>query len=401
MSKEEISYVDKLGISSVSINTAKDIIKQNILNTMSCWDRGVDIERQTFHLIGDAGIGKTAICYQIAEELNFKIIVIKAPVLSRDDFVIPFPVKKRGSDMEKFKMIYSDFIPDENEKDGIIYVIDENQRGDASLQQLLWQIQNEYKIHLKKFPKKCFVIAIDNPDDSNYMMNNIEDAAGLRRMLHIHVDVSVKDFINYATKKKFHETVIEYIQAQPSRLYDHKSQKLGSVFSNPASYERVSNILLGFKKDEIEHNTNNIRILISGLLNTSMTRMFMEFLMDKSCIVTPKDLIFSYEKVENKIKEWVKSQNNAKIGEIIEGLITYLVTSMPVLDNKNRKNIIDFLCCIPIDTAALFITEIETLSRESKEFNYISSLHVACMKESKKYRKDFYDKAVTKTDKQI
>ena len=60
-------------------------------------------------LLGPTGVGKTEICYQIADELSeligekFHVIMVKAPVLSRDDFIIPFPVLDK--DRASFKIL--------------------------------------------------------------------------------------------------------------------------------------------------------------------------------------------------------------------------------------------------------------------------------------------------------
>ena len=49
---EEAKYFDRLDIAVLGIDRIKNIIKQNIKNTLNCWKNGIIIERQTFHLIG-------------------------------------------------------------------------------------------------------------------------------------------------------------------------------------------------------------------------------------------------------------------------------------------------------------------------------------------------------------
>jgi len=398
--QEELKHFEKLNISTLPISKVKDIIKSNIINTLTCWDNDIDIEKQTFHIIGPAGVGKTQICYQICEELTqdlfqgnkeFQIIKVNAPVLSRDDFIIPFPVIDNGN--TSFKMLYSDFVPKNQDTHGL-FVIDEFSRGDHSLQQLMWQVQNECKLHLMDFPKGWFVVSIDNPDDSEYTMDYLDDAAGLRRMLHVYTEVSPMDFLNYAMKSNYHTTVIEYIQMHPDYLYDFKSQKVGSVYANPASWERVSNILKGFEQTGgIKPNFNAIEVLCSGLLNTSMTRMFMDYLRDMKDI-SPRDIFFSYPKVRKDIIGFVRDQNNAKLGEIMQAFLTYLTTSFPDYGRKEKKNVVELLTTIPIDTAAIFITQINIFGKATKEFKYMTDLHRTLSKESKDYKRDFYQKIV-------
>lgn len=392
---KEIKYFERLNISATTISKTKELIKTNIMNTINCWNKGIDIEKQTFHVVGPAGVGKSQVCEQLAEELTeelgikFNKIMIKCPVLSRDDFLIPFPEKIANGDT-RFKMLYTNFVPLEPDSYGI-FIIDEFSRGDHSLQQLMWQIQNDYKIHLKNLPKGWFVISIDNPDDQEYNMNILEDAAGLRRMTHLYVDVSTDDFLSYAIEKNFHPLVIEFIQSHPEYIYDYDSQKIGSVYANPASYERVSNILIGYENaGGIDRYLNDIEVPVAGLINLSKWRMFKEFVKEQS-IIKPKDIFKEYSKVRDRIQTFVKLKNNAKLGELIVAFTTYLTSSKPKYTDKELANVSEFLTTIPLDTAAIFVSQIDNFSKNSEEFKYIGTMHAKLMKGFKDYEQIFYN----------
>ena len=399
--RQELEYFERLNISVLSIAGIKDLIKSDITNTIAIWEQK-DVQKQCFHIIGPAGVGKTEICYQIANELTeelfgksednrkFEIIMVKAPVLSRDDFIIPFPVIDNGN--TSFKMLYGDFVPKGEDSFGL-FVIDEFSRGDHSLQQLLWQVQNEYSIHRYDFPKGWFVISIDNPDNQEYSMDTLEDAAGLRRQLHVYTEVSVKDFLDYAIIKEFHPLIIEYIQAHPDHLYDFESQKLGRVYSNPASWEKLSFHLWKFELTTgIDKNFNKIEVLSSGLLNVNKARLFIEFARDKKDI-SPKDVYYEYEKVRKRVKQFVTEKDNASLGNLMTGFITYLTTSRPGWSEDEKQNVASFLADVPLDTAAIFVAAIDGFDRTSKEFKYLTSLHVQLMKDPQ-YKVNFYEAIV-------
>lgn len=394
--QQELKYHERLNIAVLSIAKIKELIKSDIKETINAWGKGRDVGKQAWHVVGPAGVGKTEICYQIAEELTnhfgklFDIIMVKAPVLSRDDFIIPFPVVDGKS--PKFKMLYSDFVPEYVEDSYGMFVIDEFSRGDHTLQQLLWQVQNEYSIHRYKFPKGWFVISIDNPDDSAYSMDTMEDAAGLRRQLHIYTEVSPIDFLNYAIAQKFHPLVIEFIQTHPEFLYDFQAQLQGSVYANPASYEKLSDHLWKMHLNSgIDFNV--IESKAAGLINTHMTRMFIEFAQEKKDI-NPKDIFENLEAVKPAIMELKKEGNNSKLGQLMVGFCTYMTTSQPEYKKENLKNVEEFLLMMPIDTAAIFITQIDKFDRTSSAFKYMTKIHITLLKESKRYEKDFYDPIV-------
>jgi len=395
---QEQKYYEKLNISVLSIGKIKDTLKDDITSTLLAWKEGKMVDKQCYRIIGPAGVGKTQICFQIADELTeevgkkFNIIMVKAPVLSRDDFILPFPVIDEGR--ARFKMLYSDFVPEGEDTCGL-FVIDECGRGDHALQQLLWQVQNEYSIHRYQFPKGWFVISIDNPDDSEYSMDIIEDAAGLRRNLHIYTEVSAKDFLEYALKNDFHPLVIEYIQTHPERVYDFQSQKVGAVYANPASWEKLSDILW---KMQISHRENKIEFdkldpIAAGLINTNQTRMFLEFARDKKDI-NPKDIFYNFLQIKPQIEQLLKDNDNSKLSELMTSFGTYMVTSMPTYQEANLKNVIDFMLLMPIDTAALFMSQIDQYERSSKAFQYMTKLHVILTQKSTRYKKEFYDPLV-------
>ena len=390
----ELKYFEKLNISSLNIETIKKIIKKNIKYTLMAWDNKKNVDRQCFHIIGPAGVGKTDIMKQISEEItketgkNFDTIIIKAPVLFKDDMIVPFPVSD-----SKFKMLYSDFVPNENQEYGI-FVIDEFARGDHALQQLMWQVQNEYAIHTFKFPKGWFVVSLDNPDDREYSMNTFEDAAGLRRQLHFFVQLSVVDFLNHARKKEFHDYVIQFIETYPEYLYDFDSQRKGAVYANPASWEKVSDHLIKYdqEKDGIRNNTDEIEIVISGLLNINMANIFISFVKDKDSHITPSDIFNSYKKVEKKIKGYVKEGDNAKLSELVNSLCIFLSSNMPKYDDKNIDNVATFLSTIPLDTSVIFATHIDTLDKKGESIRYFLMLNNKLVEKSDRYKEVFFER---------
>lgn len=392
----EVKYFEKLNIGVTTIDRVKEDLEDDIVSTLKAWEAGRQVKKQTYHVIGPAGVGKTEICYQLQQELTditgetFDLIKITCPVLTRDDFLIPFPVVGEER-TEQFKMLYSDFVPQQTSPYGI-YVIDEFARGDHPLQQLLWQVQNEYCVHRYEFPQGWFVISVDNPDEQEYSMNTLEDAAGLRRQSHIYVEVSAPAFLKYGTKMDFNPLVLDYINTYHERVYDFASQKVGSVYANPASWEKVSDIL--WKAELATEGTYDIKKLetrIAGLLNSSAAMLFIGFCLDNTNIVKPSDIISNYkEKAEPIIRKMLNTNDNAKLGDLMTSFNTYLQNTMPDLKGEEIKNIHDFLITMPVDTASLLIIQSD-IDRTSKEFRYITKLMKELYK-SKVFQQRFFEK---------
>jgi len=392
MQKTEMTYASRLGMPILQINQIKKIIFEDIRRSIE--NNKLDEEKQCFHIVGPAGVGKTQITFQIAEELTeyfkkpFHIKKINAPVLSRDDFLIPYPT----SDSD-FKMLYSNYIPKEDEQYGI-FVIDEASRGDQQLQQMMWQVQNECQLHTYKFPKGWFVISIDNPDDDNYQLNNMEDAAGLRRCLHFYTKVSTKAFLNHALKNNFHKHVIGYLKSHPEKLYDFDGQKQGRIFANPASWEKVSNHLYKYDSD-MTNNIPLIEALCAGLLNIYEGKQFCDYLRNASgVVIKPYDIYNKYKSVQKYIKNYTKDGMNDKLYEILTSFINYLCDEQPEQTYTRVINTLNFLMDLPADIAAGFVTHLNNLTLGSKEHLYIMSLLVAMNNESQDFKNNFFDKLI-------
>jgi len=386
---KETTYPARLGMPILAIDQIKNIIMEDIKRSI---EKDLLEEKQCFHIVGPAGVGKTQIASQIVEELSeyfkkdFGKKSINAPVLTRDDFLSPYP----KSDTQ-FKMLYSDFVPEMGEEFGL-FVIDECSRGDQQLQQMMWQIQNENKLHTYKFPKGWFVITIDNPDDDNYQINNMEDAAGLRRTLHFYSKVSSKAFLIHALKNNFHPHVISYIENYPEKLYDFESQKQGKIYANPASWEKVSNHLYKYD-DDIQNNLTTIEMLCGGLLNIFGATHFCNHLKNlNKVVIKGEDIWKNYPRLKRDLLNIVDKKQNNQLYDILSSFIDYLLDNQPEPLSVYILNCLSFLQDLPMDIAAGFVTHLGKLQMGSKEHLYFMSLMVAMNTESADFKKNFFDK---------
>jgi hypothetical protein len=161
------------------------------------------------------------------------------------------------------------------------------------------------------------------------------------------------------------------------------------IYANPASYEKVSDILIKMDLTRKAIDFDEAEAKISGLLNTNQAAMFISFARDKKDI-NPRDVFFHLEKVKKDIQKLLSAKDNAKLGELMIAFCTFVMTSLPTYTDKELKNVLEFLLIMPIDTAALFISKIDTYERESKEFKYMTEIHKILLKNDR-YRKDFYE----------
>lgn len=386
-----MGYVEDLGSISLNIAAIKDTIKNNILNFISLYEQGIKTEAPLpFHIIGQAGVGKTQICYQIANELTkelgktFHFTRIVAPTLFRDDFIVPFPKMEVDSDgHRRFEMLYSDIMPAADQECGI-FMIDEFSRADHQLQQMLWQIMNEGKLHTYTFPKMWFIIIADNPDESDYSMNVLTDAAGMRRSAKYGVVVDTKTWLNFAINNNFHPSVVGYISAHPEALYDTKAMKLQKLYGNPATWERVSDVMKGFEARNIDINSDVVMMTITGLINTTAAAQFKEFLADRF-VSAEEVILINDDKVKNKLKRLMKTNDQMALSSTMSLCLSYFERNCDKkLDEKDIefKNFSNFIYHVSPDIATLILAKAQEAAHNnnSKFLTFIHSLIILFMK---------------------
>ncbi len=387
-------HIDKLGIENLKISEAINLIETNFINFHKMQEEGYDRPMQSYCMIGQAGVGKTAICMQLKDKLSrelnkeFNLIKINCSCLSRDDLLSPFPVIKEDKNNEEgsveingnkftFRMLYSEFIPNMSNSYGVL-IIDEFSRAENEFQQSMMQILNERMLHTYKLPDKWLIIATDNPDDENYTINAIQDAALLRRSAKLGVRCDVPDFIKYAKHKEFHPYVIGYISNNTKHLYDEEAMRKGMVYANPASWERVSDILWGFG-DDVKNKLDLIESSCSLWLNTGISSRFRDYI-EGIKQINPEDLFNNYNKVKPEILKHIKEKGNAVIGEVVDSFFNYLISYKPdfkkegKINKKLINNCVNFLTDIPIDSGIIFTTNLKGLNRLSSEYLYLSDI---------------------------
>jgi len=121
--------------------------------------------------------------------------------------------------------------------------------------------------------------------------------------------------------------------------------------------------------------------------------LFIDFARDKKDI-NPRDVFYRFETVKKDILKLKKEGDNGKLGELMVGYCTFMTTTRPKYKEEHLRNIEQFLLLMPIDTAALFISQIDGFDRNSDAFKYMTEIHVALLKKSKRYKKEFYDPIV-------
>ena len=77
------------------------------------------------------------------------------------------------------------------------------------------------------------------------------------------------------------------------------------------------------------------------------------------------------------------------------GFINYLTTQCPPYEKSGKElsYVGEYLAMVPLDTSAIFVTSIDSFGRNTKEFKYMTNMHVELMKQPE-YKANFYEAIV-------
>lgn len=286
------------------------------------------------------GVGKSSIVSQISNGINLPLIDVRASIMSEGD-VQGYPdiegMKEKG--IMTFCMP-SWFVRACNEP--VVLFLDEFNRGLPSVQQSFFQIvldrqlgNDENGIPYNIHPDTRIFAAINHGNE--YDVNEM-DPALLRRFWTIDLKPTKDDWISWAKSKNVDNLIIEFLKTRSSHLFvDLEKINPGNVFPTPASWARFDEVLK-FCEIDLYKNKDTFDIFNTaiGFLGQEASVEFTDFVKKYEIIVTPEQLLKSFDKCKDKLT----SMSNDRINSLIERLGEHGTTNnWTVSQSKNAAKL--------------------------------------------------------------
>lgn len=261
-----------------SMRKAKDVIEDAIL-------RPLQHSNRTLYLEGAPGVGKTAMCHALYETHRRKIVTedddgkrLKEPrVVNPNGFTkflayvapereptewgLPMPNKERTAitmmPLDEFKF---------EADDKLFLLIDEIDKANNMMQNVLARIAHERQVHNVVLPKDSLVVMAGNRmSDRAGGFNANSHIKGRRTRIPVGVDH--KEWIeDVAIPFALHSSVISYIRTSPGML--HKFDPNAPSFPSPRAWTKVGESLNDVKAVHVE------RALIEGDIGKEAANTF-------------------------------------------------------------------------------------------------------------------------------
>ena len=277
-------------------------------------------------VVGESGIGKTALAKKLAKENNWSLIVIDGNLLKEGEIgglptVESYVVSNsNGVNIEKKTTVYAVHnklreIDEEISKGKeVLLFIDEINRCEHTVQQELMNLILNREINGYKLHDDVKILAAMNPSskygsDFDYQVVDM-DAAQENRFVWLNMEPDYKQWLSWAISAGIEQKVIEFISTFPEYLHKINEE---DVRATPRSYERVSKSYKIYK-EQVDLIPRAVFLnVIKGNVGKVIAEEFISFIeADHSPLISYED-VFSGDNLSESVVEKIKSESHTRL----------------------------------------------------------------------------------------
>jgi len=341
-----------------SVKDIQPIIEHLLTSEETC--------RTPILLIGESGIGKTAITRQIAKKNNWDYIDVRFSGHLPEDIKIPtvetwsdkyyknelgyIDTSNPGISIQLMNLIKRAFV--HNGSTGLLD-LEEINRATPETMNVLFQLIGDRALDEHTMNPNWRIIGSINPDTDSKFTVNVLDFAFKRRWLVFKLRPDLKSFMAWGQENNIHPAVLQFLKENPDALYKEITDDINLM---PAIWERTSNILYSF--EHIQNNKIGSDILKAALgasVGISLWNIFYN-IKSKQKEYTVIDMIGNYAD-DLKQQIYVKSLSDA--GHISE--LTTIGTGWASSVKEVDQHLLKFCHDVPIDVAQCILTIVKDL----------------------------------------
>jgi hypothetical protein len=316
-------------------------------------------------IVGETGIGKTALAKDIAHENNWSLVVIDGNLLKEGEIGgLPtiesyIRINHNGDKVEKKTTVYAVHnklreIDEEISKGKtVLLFIDEINRCEHTVQQELMNLILNREINGYKLHEGVKIVAAMNPSskygaDSDYQVIDM-DAAQENRFVWLHLEPDYMQWLDWAIAAGIEQKVVEFISTFPEYL--HKINE-DDIRATPRSYERISGIYTIYKQKKDSVPRSVFLNVIRGNVGKLIAEEFVNFVeSDYSSLISYQD-VFSGNSLHESVREKIKTESHTRLYLAAKNILKHLEATIKDGDHDTSYTIdrlIEFLKMYPVD----------------------------------------------------
>ncbi|KAK2325870.1 ATP-binding protein [Clostridioides difficile] len=316
-------------------------------------------------IVGESGIGKTALANKLAKENDWSLIVIDGNLLKEGEIGgLPtiesyVGVNSNGYKTEKKTTVYAvhnklrEIDEEISKSKTVLLFIDEINRCEHTVQQELMNLILNREINGYKLHDDVKILAAMNPSskygsDFDYQVVDM-DAAQENRFVWLNMESDHTQWIKWAIDEGIERKVIEFISTFPEYL--HKINE-DDVRATPRSYERVSKIYKVYKEKNNSIPRAVFLNVVKGNVGKVIAEEFISFIESNSEPLISYEDVFLGESIDESIVERGKNESHTRLYLSAMNILKDL--ELNIKNDKYESNhyinrFIEFLKMYPVD----------------------------------------------------
>ena len=314
-------------------------------------------------VVGESGIGKTALAKELAKSCDLSLIVIDGNLLKEGE-IGGLPTidtysshDKNGASIEKKMTVYAVHSKlkeiDEEIENGreVLLFIDEINRCEHTVQQELMNLILNREINGYKLHNSVKILGAMNPSakyggDFDYQVVDM-DAAQENRFVWLNMESDHLQWVKWAIGAGIEEKVIEFISTFPEYL---NKMNEDDVRATPRSYERVSKTYKIYREKAGAIPREIFLNVIKGNVGRMIAQEFISFVESNNTPLISYDDVFLRESLDDEFIEKVSKQGHTRLYLSAINIIKVLELT---LNNENQDKLIgrfiELLKAYPVD----------------------------------------------------
>ena len=316
-------------------------------------------------IVGETGIGKTALAKEIAHEHNWSLIVIDGNLLKEGEIGgLPtietyISAGPQGDSVEKKATVYAVHHKlreiDEEIARGktVLLFIDEINRCEHTVQQELMNLILNREINGYKLHKGVRIIAAMNPSskygaDFDYQVVDM-DVAQENRFVWLHMEPDYMQWLDWAITAGIEQKVIEFISTFPEYLHQMNEN---DIRATPRSYERISGIYKIYQQKKTSVPRQVLLNVVRGNVGKLIAEEFVSFIeSDYSALISYED-VFTENSLPESVREKIKAESHTRLYLAAKNILKQLEATIKNGDPGTSyliDRLIEFLKMYPVD----------------------------------------------------
>ena len=315
-------------------------------------------------VVGESGIGKTALAKKLAKDNSWTLVTIDGNLLKEGEIGgLPtvesyVGVDANGNKIDKKTTIYAvhnklrEIDEEINAGRSVLLFIDEINRCEHTVQQELMNLILNREINGYKLHENVKILAAMNPSskygsDFDYQVVDM-DAAQENRFVWLNMEPDYNQWIKWAIDAGIEPKVIEFISTFPEYLHKINDE---DVRATPRSYERVSKTYKIYKEQQDTIPRSIFVNVIKGNVGKVIAEEFVSFIESNCSPLISFDDVFSGENLREDVIETIKNESHTRLYISAMNILKTLENRMNEDDNSELlvNRFVEFLGEYPID----------------------------------------------------